>query len=130
MWKLLAALVAAVLLLAIGGRVFLSGCDYPDRRILARVQTQSLGSKVVTFYQDTGRFPASLEVLAVPGADGLGPYARSQELRDPWGAPFHYRASSSKKSFILFTLGSDGLLGGAGDTADQQFACPRMAANN
>src|SRR5687767_1814610 len=87
----------------------------------ARAQAQTLGSKVEQFAADTGRYPATLDELALaPGIRGwLGPYARAQDFIDPWKRRFHYRAYAT--DFQLFSLGGDGRVGGVGNDADLAY---------
>lgn len=86
----------------------------------ARAQLRSLGYKVESFKRDTGKFPETLDALmnldSAPGT--LGPYVRPPELTDPWGRPFYYRQDVSERGFVLFSLGADGMIGGAGQDRD------------
>nr|WP_246387809.1 type II secretion system protein GspG [Chiayiivirga flava] len=110
--------VASALFIAVFG----SACSL--RRVhMARAQLASLEGKIEQFRLDTGRLPSTLHELTLPGNAGLGPYSRPSELRDPWGEPLYYRvlnarALSASPDYTLFTLGSDGRLGGSDDAAD------------
>lgn len=101
--------------------MFGSACNYrlEDR---ARSQLASLEGKIAQFQLDTGRLPSTLLELTLPGDAGLGPYSKPSELRDPWGAPLYYRIFDSTGAYTLFTLGSDGRLGG--DDGARDMAVP------
>jgi general secretion pathway protein G len=95
----------------------------------ARVQLETL-SQSLTFYQlDNGGFPTSEQGLqalwqAPAGAAAWnGPYVRrEQQLVDPWGNAFHYRAPAEEAAYQLISLGADGKEGGTGDNADLSAA--------
>jgi hypothetical protein len=87
----------------------------------AKFAVQNLGSKVEMFKEDVGRYPRSLDelTLANPVPGSQGPYARMQELVDPWERPYFYRTWDS--TFTVFTLGDDGRPGGTGEAVDHQY---------
>ncbi len=99
------------------------GCDYPDYRSLTKAQVVALGAKVAAFRDDNGRMPATLRDLL--RADGQGPYAREAELVDAWGRSFYYRVAGNGPDYLIFSLGSDGRLGGEGAASDQQYVSSR-----
>ena len=73
---------------------------------LAQTQLQTLAQKIDNYQLDVGAYPDSLDALvsAPANADGwLGPYAKADELKDPWR---------------LTSLGADGKAGGEGVKAD------------
>lgn len=49
-----------------------------------------------------------------------GPYLRKGVPLDPWNRPYHYQSPGrvNSDSYDLYTLGRDGLRGGAGEDAD------------
>ena len=87
---------------------------------LADMQLTTLAGKIDQFRSDTGRLPESLDQLAtspgIPG--GLGPYAKAEELRDPWGTAIDYRRPGTNGPFELVSLGADGTAGGESVDAD------------
>lgn len=87
---------------------------------LANTQLISLAGKVDQFQMDTGRFPESLEQLVSASGlpNWLGPYAKAEELRDPWGNPIQYRRPGSAGPYELVSLGADGQAGGESVNAD------------
>lgn len=87
---------------------------------LADTQLTTLAGKIDQFRADTGKLPESLEQLSTsPGLQGwLGPYAKSEELRDPWGTAIEYRRPGANGPFELVSLGADGAAGGESVNAD------------
>lgn len=92
----------------------------------ADVAMASLKGAVQLYYVDTGRYPSEAEglgvlIVAPAGVAGWrGPYLEDDEdLTDPWGRPFLYRAPGAEgKPFDLTTLGRDGQPGGNGEDSD------------
>jgi len=115
--------IVAVLLAWALLRLF-SGNDHSDTRPKVRAQLQVLATKLESYKLDNGKFPAVLEMLTEPGASGLGPYAKEREFLDPWGEKLYYRTNEEGSSFVLFTLGRDGRLGGSGNDQDMQVEFP------
>lgn len=81
---------------------------------LTETQLTTLAGKVDQYRMDVGRLPDSLEQLVTsPGETSwLGPYAKPEELRDPWGNPIEYRRPGQSGPFELVSLGADGQSGG------------------
>jgi len=81
---------------------------------LTETQLTTLAGKVDQYRMDVGRLPDSLEQLVTsPGETSwLGPYAKAEELRDPWGNPIEYRRPGQSGPFELVSLGADGQSGG------------------
>lgn len=114
-------LIGAVLTF-VGSRV-LGGSDRAKVN-LAKSQLQTLANKVEEFQRDTGRLPQSLEELVKPPANAtgwLGPYAKENELRDPWNNAIQYRAPGEAGPFDLVSLGADGQQGGNSVAADIRY---------
>ncbi|MBB1088002.1 type II secretion system major pseudopilin GspG [Lysobacter sp. SG-8] len=114
-------LIGAVLTF-VGSRV-LGGADRAKAN-LAKSQVTTLAQKVESFQMDTGRLPGSLDELVTdPGnAPGwLGPYAKQQELADPWGHPVEYRTPGETGPFDLVILGKDGKAGGTSVDGDVRY---------
>jgi general secretion pathway protein G len=96
----------------------------------AKIQLETL-SQSLAFYQiDVGEYPnAELGLKALWQAPPQvpawsGPYVRrEQQLVDPWGRPFIYRAPGTGGPYDLVTLGADGKPGGSGEDAD--LSAPR-----
>jgi len=81
---------------------------------LTETQLVTLAGKVDQYRMDVGRLPDSLDQLVTsPGESSwLGPYAKPEELRDPWGNPIEYRRPGQSGPFELVSLGADGQSGG------------------
>lgn len=117
---LLLACVAVTALLLV--RVLRSSPD--DRWSLARFQLEHIASTVELYRADTGQWPASLDALTRYDGPGLVPYLSRRQLFDPWGRALFYGVDADGDGFVVFTLGRDGRLGGAGADADLQRGLP------
>ena len=113
------ALLAACFLVALFFLVFVLGSTIVcDTHSFARAQILRTAAALDQYRIDVGKYPANLESLLEPGPEGVGPYISDRSLRDPWGRPLYYRVESDGRSFVLFTLGKDGRIGGEDADAD------------
>ncbi|ODS63138.1 MAG: type II secretion system protein GspG [Arenimonas sp. SCN 70-307] len=105
--------------LAIVGNRVLGGRDRANVG-LTNTQLLTLAGKVDQFQMDTGRLPESLEQLVSASGlpNWLGPYAKAEELRDPWGNAILYRRPGAAGPYELVSLGADGQPGGESVNAD------------
>lgn len=90
---------------------------------LAKAQLQTISDKVDQFKADTGHIPVKLdELVTAPttnGAGWLGPYAKANDLKDPWGHDLQYQVPGQNgKPFTVISLGRDGAPGGTSVDAD------------
>lgn len=87
---------------------------------LAESQLITLADKVESYRLDTGRLPDSLDQLVTAGGqpNWLGPYAKAEELKDPWNTPIEFRRPGSNGPFELVSLGADQAAGGESVNAD------------
>lgn len=89
---------------------------------VAQTQLQSLAQKVDNYYLDVGSYPETLDALVSAPQDAsgwLGPYAKADELKDPWKHPIQYRQpGEGDKPFELVSYGTDRKEGGEGVKAD------------
>lgn len=87
---------------------------------ITETQLVTLAGKVDQFRMDTGKLPESLDQLVTsPGIPSwLGPYAKPEELKDPWGGTIDYRRPGESGPFELVSLGADGAAGGDSVNAD------------
>lgn len=106
-------------ILALVANRVLGGQDRANVR-LTESQLITLAGKVDQFRLDTGKLPDSLDQLVSAGGvpNWLGPYAKNEELRDPWGNAIEYRRPGSNGPFELVSLGADGATGGESVNAD------------
>ncbi|AWV06449.1 general secretion pathway protein G [Lysobacter maris] len=114
-------LIGAVLTF-VGSRV-LGGADRAKAN-LAKSQVTTLAQKVDSFQMDTGRLPTTLDELVTAPSDApgwLGPYAKAQELKDPWGHDIEYRTPGESGPFDLVILGKDGKVGGTSVDSDVRY---------
>ena len=90
---------------------------------LARSQLETMAQKVQSYEMDTGTLPAQLDdLVADPGAVGwLGPYAKPNELNDPWNEPIRYAVPGDAGPFGLLSLGADRQPGGESVDADIRY---------
>jgi general secretion pathway protein G len=81
-----------------------------------KLQIESFGSALDLFYMDAGRYPSSSEGLEAleqrpPNVENWnGPYIKGSKVPlDPWGHPYHYRASTDRlPPYEIMSLGPDG----------------------
>lgn len=82
---------------------------------LANSQVQSLAGKIEQYDLDNSGLPPDLQALLAQPSDApnwLGPYAKSDEIKDPWGRPFIYRVPGQDGPYDLMSYGKDGQPGG------------------
>lgn len=125
-FSLLEIIIVLILIggiMALVGSRLLGGADR-GKANLAKSQIQTLAGKVENYQLDTGSLPGTLDdlVVAPQNAGGwLGPYAKSAELKDPWGHVIEYRAPGENQAFDLVSYGKDGKPGGESYDADIRF---------
>lgn len=83
---------------------------------LAKAEVETLASKIDQYKEDVGALPPSLGALVTQpsGVNGwLGPYAKPEELKDPWQHPLVYKIPGDGGApYALICLGRDGQPGG------------------
>ena len=121
-WPVGVSVVAFLSLLGVAVLLHGSGPVY-DRISLVRAQLGMLAGAIDAFQLDNSRPPIGLIELIAPGPASIGPYAKERQLRDPWGREYYFRPGEDG-SYLLFSLGSDGQLGGSGSAADVQLIGP------
>jgi general secretion pathway protein G len=91
----------------------------------ASVQAKNVAAGVNLFRLDNGRFPTPEEglrslVKAPPSLPSWnGPYLPDENaLNDPWGRTYQLRVPGQHGEFDVFSLGSDGAVGGTGEAKD------------
>lgn len=89
----------------------------------ARIQVKNIAQAVELYYLDLGGYPTTEQGLAAlvqpTGPQWRGPYVRdARGLTDPWGRPYLYRAPGGHGPYEIYSLGSDGQVGGTGEAAD------------
>ena len=82
-----------------------------------KIQVKKLEGAVQAYQMSVGSYPGSLEDLTKK--DGLGPYAKESELKDPFGNPFVYKKpGDGGRDFDIIFLGKDGKPGGDSTNKD------------
>jgi general secretion pathway protein G len=91
---------------------------------LTESQLITLAQKVDAYRQDTGKLPDSLDqlVTSTGATNWLGPYARAEELKDPWGTAIEFKRPGANGPFELVSLGADAQAGG--DSVNQDIRRP------
>ncbi len=98
-----------------------------SKRVAAKDQIRILELSLKQYYADTGQFPTTsqgLEALRhkpAPEPEGWdGPYLDKAVPKDPWGRDYVYLnpGRENQEGFDVYSLGSDGKVGGAGEEAD------------
>lgn len=91
---------------------------------VARAQIDSLEKALDQYRLDIGSYPASEAGLTSLNTrpqnleKWAGPYLKKAVPLDPWGAPYGYKSPGDHGDYDLFSLGSDGQVGGSGEAAD------------
>jgi general secretion pathway protein G len=125
--ELLVVLAAiAVLATVVGPSLFRNVGD--AKVSTARAQLDAYALALGAYRMDNEAFPSTeqgLEALrtnplAGSGTRWRGPYVAKVIVPDPWGRPYVYEAPGrvNPETFDLYTLGRDGMPGGAGEDAD------------
>jgi len=93
---------------------------------IAQTQMTTLSANVDQYESDVGALPDSLQqLIAAPGnVEGwLGPYAKAEDLKDPWHNAIEYhKPGSNDQPYSLTSLGVDGKPGG--DGVDKDLVVP------
>jgi general secretion pathway protein G len=91
----------------------------------ARIQVKNIAASLQLFRLDSGRYPTAQEGLtalvkqpsSVPNWNG--PYLPdASAITDPWGKPYLFEAPGKHGEADVYSLGSDGTQGGAGEAKD------------
>ena len=89
---------------------------------LAGTKLDAIAAKIDEYESDTGVLPESLDnlVSAPSGVQGwLGPYAKAEDLKDPWQQPLQYHKPGGEgKRYEIVSLGADRAAGGDSVNAD------------
>ena len=91
---------------------------------IAKAQIDSLEKALDQYRLDVGTYPTSeqgLQALFARPANvekWQGPYLKKPVPPDPWGRPYFYKFPGEHSDFDLYSYGSDGQPGGAGESAD------------
>ena len=93
---------------------------------LAQTQMTTLASSIDQYESDVGTLPDSLQQLVTASgqAEGwLGPYAKAEDLKDPWHHAIEYhKPGTDDQPYSLTSLGVDGKPGG--DGVDKDLVVP------
>lgn len=90
----------------------------------AKAQIEALSRALDTYRLDTGHYPATEQGLAALNRqpDGetkwQGPYLAKGVPADPWGRAYQYRYPGEHGDYDVWTLGSDGAVGGQDADSD------------
>lgn len=91
---------------------------------VARAQIDSLEKALDQYRLDVGSYPstelglAALNIHPQNLDKWAGPYLKKAVPPDPWGARYGYKSPGDHGDYDVFTLGSDGQVGGTGEAAD------------
>ena len=81
------------------------------------IAVKKLTGQVEQYQMSVGSYPNSLQDLLK--RDGLGPYAKEPDLKDPFGNLYTYkRPGDAGRDFDIIFLGKDGKPGGDGTNKD------------
>ncbi|CAN5818430.1 type II secretion system major pseudopilin GspG [soil metagenome] len=91
---------------------------------IARAQIDSLEKALDQYRLDVGAYPSTELGLAALNTrpqnmeKWAGPYLKKAVPPDPWGARYVYKSPGDHGDYDLLSLGSDGQVGGTGESAD------------
>lgn len=91
---------------------------------IARAQIDSLEKALDQYRLDLGSYPSTEAGLAALTSrpqnmeKWAGPYLKKAVPLDPWGALYIYKSPGEHGDYDLYSLGSDGQVGGSGEAAD------------
>ena len=123
--ELLALLLAGAIVATYAKPQYFRPRKNPTTTALADLN--AIGAALETYRFDSDSFPTTTQVLAAlvrePSApphpwNWRGPYFLSAIPRDPWDHAYVYQRDESLDGYLLMSLGADGRLGGAVDSAD------------
>ncbi len=97
---------------------------------VARAQMDSLDKALEQYRLDVGALPSPEQglgaLMTAPAGtpQWRGPYLKKAVPLDPWGHPYVYKLSESRRDADIISLGSDGVPGGTGEAADIALSSP------
>lgn len=97
---------------------------------IARAQMDSFEKALEQYRLDVGSLPSQEQGLnaLVSAPSGVarwqGPYLKKAVPPDPWGNPYIYKLSDSRRDADIVSLGSDGQVGGTADAKDIALSAP------
>ena len=98
------------------------GSDTRAKYKLTETSLSNLAAKIDQYEADVGALPDNLEQLVTAPSDApgwLGPYAKADELKDPWRKPIELRVPGENGApFQVVSMGADGAPGGEGVDKD------------
>lgn len=123
----LVEVIAVVLLIAIiasvvGGKVFSTAGK--AKAGLNKTKMTSLMNQLQTYKLQYNSYPSNLQGLVKPSAETknspipFSAFVKDEDLLDVWGTAFVYTAENNGRSFVLKSLGEDGVPGGDGTNSD------------
>lgn len=121
--ELLVVMVIIGLLAGYVGPKYFSQIGKSESKV-AKAQIDAFEKALAQYRLDVGRFPTTEQglnaLVARPAGEQRweGPYLAKGVPLDPWGKPYLYRNPGQHGDYDLYSLGKDGIPGGAGDAAD------------
>jgi len=116
-FSLMEILIVIVLIgavVAFAANQILGGADKAKWN-LAKAQIKTLATKIEGYSLDNGSPPERLEDLVKQPSNAsswLVPYAKEDDIKDPWNRPFEYRTPGENSDFEITSYGKDGKPGG------------------
>jgi general secretion pathway protein G len=104
--------VAIIVLLAAAAAPIVIGRLHDAQNSRALLDCKAWTTAADSFNVKYGNYPASLEALCQPGADGSLPFMETKNLVDPWGRPYQYQYPGQHNALTgrpdIWSLGKTG----------------------
>ena len=106
---------------------FFGACSASPQQIERQIQRdlKALDQAVSQYTRIKNEYPDSLSALTDVGGRNL--LADGTSLQDPYGNPYGYTSPAYGGSYDLYSLGSDGSVGGEDENADVSWQALRHA---
>ena len=109
--EMLVVVAIIVLLAAMAAPIVMGRLD-DAKRSRALVDCKTWTNAADSYNLKYGNYPASLDALTQPGADGGTPFMERRHLQDPWGQPYQYAYPGQHNQMTgkpdIWSLGKNG----------------------
>lgn len=92
---------------------------------LNMIKMKSIGNALSQYRLKYNKYPSSLnQLLNPPKKSGIvsTKFLDDDDINDLWGNPLSYQATNNGRSYVLKSLGADGVPGGDGEDGDMDLS--------